>query len=47
MQLAMLVFLPALVLFQLRFGIPLIVMPTCLLTAYIVFWIGTKLRESS
>ena len=45
MQLAMLSFLPALILFQLEYGIPLIVMPACLLVAYIVFRIGTKLRE--
>lgn len=46
MQLSCLVFLPMLILWQIDFGIPLIVMPACLLVAVVVFLVGTRLRES-
>ena len=46
MQFAALTFLPGLIIFQLQFGIPLIVMPACLLVGIIVFSIGHRLRES-
>ncbi len=46
LQLAVLTFLPALIFFQLDFGIRLIVMPVCTVLAILVFWIGTKLRET-
>ena len=46
MQLAVLSLLPAVVIYQLHFGIQLIVMPVCLLAGIIVFSIGTRLRES-
>lgn len=46
LQLGVLGFLPALVVYQLYFGIPLIVMPAMLLAGIVVFTIGMKLRES-
>lgn len=46
LQLGVLGFLPALVVYQLYFGIPLIVMPAMLLAGIVVFIIGMKLRES-
>ncbi len=46
LQLAVLGALPALVVFQLCFGIPLVVMPASLLVGTAVFWMGTLLRES-
>ncbi len=46
MQLSVLGFLPALIIYQLNFGIPLIVMPVMLIAGVIVFSIGTRLRES-
>ena len=45
LQLFVLSALPALVLYQLQFGIPLIVMPACLLAGIILFAAGTRLRE--
>lgn len=45
-QLFVLGALPALIVYQLTFGIPLIVMPACLLVGVILFSIGTRLRES-
>jgi len=45
LQLVVLSALPALVLFQLQFGIPLVVMPACLLAGIILFAAGTHLRE--
>jgi len=38
--------LPGLVLYQLQFGIPLIVMPASLLVGVILFAAGTHLREN-
>ena len=46
LQFAALVFLPLLIIWQLNFGFPLIWMPGLLLVAFIVFSIGTRLRES-
>lgn len=46
LQLAVLGFLPGLIVYQLTYGIPLIVMPALLLVGMIVFSIGTRLRES-
>ena len=47
LQFACLVFLPMQMLWQLDFGIPLVVMPASILVCTLVFWIGTRLRESS
>jgi len=46
LQFACLVFLPTLIVWQLDFGIPLIVMPAATLASIVVFWIGYRLRES-
>lgn len=46
LQFAVLVFLPLLIWWQLTFGFRLIVMPAMLVSASVVFWIGTRLRES-
>ena len=46
MQLAVLTFLPLVILFQLNFGLPLLVMPISTLIGIVVFIIGTKLRGS-
>lgn len=46
LQFLVLVFLPALVVWQLTFGFPLIVMPALTLAGIVVFWIGYRLRES-
>jgi hypothetical protein len=46
MQFAVLVALPMMILWQLEFGIPLVVMPVSLVIGMIVFWLGTRLRES-
>lgn len=46
MQIAALVFLPLLILWQLQFGFRLIWMPALLLVGAAVFFIGTRLRES-
>ncbi len=46
MQLAALTFLPLVILFQLNFGLPLLVMPISILIGIVVFVIGTKLRGS-
>jgi len=45
LQLAALIFLPMLILWQLEFGFRLIVMPALTLVGIVVFWIGHKLRE--
>jgi hypothetical protein len=45
LQLAALVLLPMLILWQLDFGIPLIVMPALTVVGIILFYIGYKLRE--
>ena len=46
MQFAALVFLPLLIIWQLNFGFPLIYMPGLLLAGVLVFFAGTRLRES-
>ena len=46
LQLAVLVFLPMLILWQLNFGIPLVVMPAMTVVGIVVFWVGHKLRAS-
>ena len=46
LQFVPLVFLPALMMWQLTFGFPLIWMPGLLLVGVVVFAVGTKLRES-
>ncbi len=45
-QFAVLVILPMVILWQLNFGIPLIVMPILTVVGIVVFWIGYRLRES-
>jgi len=47
LQLTALVLLPCLITYQLFFGFPLIVMPISLVVGTLIFFIGTKLRESS
>ncbi|MEZ6063476.1 MAG: hypothetical protein R3C19_24270 [Planctomycetaceae bacterium] len=46
MQLFVLSVLPVLIVYQLYFGIRLIVMPACLLAGIVLFAVGTRLRES-
>ena len=45
MQLFVLTLLPMLILFQLNFGIQLIVMPVALVIGIVLFSIGARLRE--
>jgi hypothetical protein len=45
LQLAALTMLPMLILWQLDFGIPLIVMPMLTVVGIIMFYVGYKLRE--
>jgi hypothetical protein len=45
-QIAVLALMPLIILYQLNFGFRLIVMPICTMTGIVVFWIGTRLRES-
>ena len=45
MQLFVLTLLPRLILFQLKFGIQLIVMPVSLVIGIVLFSIGARLRE--
>ena len=44
-QIAALTLLPMLMLWQLDFGIPLIVMPALTLVGIVLFYIGYRLRE--
>jgi hypothetical protein len=46
LQLAVLVFLPMLIIWQLNFGFRLILMPMLTLAGIVLFTIGFKLRES-
>jgi hypothetical protein len=46
LQLAALVFLPILILWQLQFGFRLLVMPCLTLVGFVAFTIGRYLRES-
>ncbi|MFO1022613.1 MAG: hypothetical protein U0903_18235 [Planctomycetales bacterium] len=45
MQLMVLALLPALIIWQLTYGIRLVVMPTMTLVGIVIFYIGTRLRE--
>jgi hypothetical protein len=45
-QFLVLALLPMLVWWQLMFGFPLIWMPVLLMVGVLVFWLGTRLRES-
>ena len=38
--------LPLLIVYQLFWGFRLLVMPICTVIGIVVFWIGTRLRES-
>ena len=46
LQVLVLAGLPLLIVYQLNFGFRLLVMPTCTVVGMVVFWIGTRLRES-
>ena len=46
LQILVLAGLPLLIVYQLNFGFQLLVMPICTLIGIVVFWIGTRLRES-
>lgn len=46
MQFVVLAALPMLCYWQLQFGFPLVWMPALLTLGIVVFWVGTKLRES-
>lgn len=46
LQILALAWLPLLIVYQLNFGFQLLVMPTCTVIGLVVFWIGTRLRES-
>ena len=45
LQGCVLVFLPCLILWQLNFGIKLVLMPACTVGGIFIFWLGTILRE--
>lgn len=46
LQVLALAWLPLLIVYQLYWGFRLLVMPTCTVLGIVVFWIGTRLRES-
>lgn len=46
LQVLSLAWLPLLIVYQLFWGFQLLVMPTCTLIGIVVFWFGTRLRES-
>lgn len=46
LQFVVLAVLPIIVIWQLYFGIPLLVMPVSLTIAVVIFFVGTRLRES-
>lgn len=46
LQVLALAWLPLLIVYQLFWGFQLLVMPTCTLIGIVVFWFGTRLRES-
>ncbi len=46
LQMVALAWLPLLIVYQLFWGFQLLVMPICTVLGLIVFWIGTRLRES-
>jgi hypothetical protein len=45
LQIAAMIFLPLLILYQLNFGFQLIVMPVCTVIGIVIFFVGTRLRE--
>lgn len=45
LQIAAMTGLPLVILYQLNFGFQLTIMPICTVTAIVVFFIGTRLRE--
>lgn len=47
LQFAALVFLPVLIVWQLDFGIPLLVMPSLTIAALTMFYIGHSLRDKT
>lgn len=47
LQGCVLLFLPCLILYQLQFGIRLVLMPTCTVAGIVIFWLGTVLREKT
>lgn len=47
LQICALALMPMVILWQLDFGFPLIVMPACVVIGFAVFWIGTQLREKT
>lgn len=47
LQICAMTFLPLIILYQLQFGFRLIVMPVCTVIGFVVFWIGTQLREKT
>jgi hypothetical protein len=46
LQLIVLALLPVICYWQLQFGFPLIWMPALLVAGMVMFWLGTRLRES-
>lgn len=47
LQVCVLTFLPCLILYQLQFGIKLVLMPVCTVVGIVLFWLGTMLRENT
>ena len=46
LQIIALAWLPLVIVYQLELGFQLLVMPICTVIGLVVFWIGTRLRES-
>lgn len=46
LQIIALTGLPLLIVYQLNFGFRLLFMPICTVIGIVVFWMGTRLRES-
>lgn len=46
LQILALAWLPLLIVYQLILGFQLLVMPICTVIGMVLFWIGTRLRES-
>ena len=47
LQVCVLTFLPCLILYQLQYGIKLVLMPACTVGGILLFWLGTMLREKT